>query len=90
MDGLRGSSKEGHLGLDPGSRLSCRSAPALPTVNKLIAATSAPPPAPAPGAAPPSGPPPHVAALVKRGRQIGMIQAVLIVVIVFLMVTKPF
>ncbi len=62
----------------------------LPTVNKLIAATSATPPAPAPGAAPPSGPPPHVSALVKRGRQIGMIQAVLIVVIVFLMVTKPF
>ncbi len=66
----------------------------LPTVNKLIAATSAPPPAPppapAPGAAPHSGPPPHIAALVKRGRQLGMVQAVLILVIVFLMVTKPF
>lgn len=62
----------------------------LPTVNKLIEATSAPPPAPAPGATPPSGPPPHVAALVKRGRQLGMIQAALIIAIVFLMVTKPF
>ena len=40
----------------------------LPTVNKLVAATSAPPPAPAPDAAPHSGPPPHIAALVKRGR----------------------
>jgi len=66
----------------------------LPTVNKLIAATSAPPPvpppAPASGAAPHSGPPPYIAALVKRGRQLGMVQAVLILVIVFLMVTKPF
>ena len=62
----------------------------LPTVNKLIEATSAPPPAPVPGTPPPSGPPPHIAALVKRGRQLGMVQAALIVAIVFLMVTKPF
>jgi len=62
----------------------------LPTVNKLIEATSKPPPAPEPGAAPPSGPPPHIAALVKRGRQLGMLQAALIITIVFLMVTKPF
>jgi uncharacterized membrane protein len=62
----------------------------LPTVRKLIAATSAPPPTPPPGAPPPSGPPPHIAALVKRGRQIGMAQTALIVAIVFLMVTKPF
>lgn len=62
----------------------------LPTVNKLIEATSAPPPAPVPGAPPPSGPPPHVAALARRGRRLGMVQAVLIILIVFLMVTKPF
>lgn len=62
----------------------------LPTVNKLIEATSKPPPAPEPGAPPSSGPPPHVAALVKRGRQLGVIQAALIIAIVFLMVTKPF
>lgn len=62
----------------------------LPTIRKLIELTSGPPPTPPPGAAPPSGPPPHVAALVKRGRQVGMIQAVLIILIVFLMVTKPF
>jgi uncharacterized membrane protein len=62
----------------------------LPTINKLIEATSAPPPAPAPGSPPPSGPPPHIAALVKRGRRIGYGQTALIVAIVFLMVTKPF
>ncbi|MEX2547722.1 MAG: DUF2269 family protein [Chloroflexota bacterium] len=62
----------------------------LPTLRRLIELTSAPPPAPPPGSPPPSGPPPHIAALVKRGRQIGMIQTALIVAIVFLMVTKPF
>ena len=62
----------------------------LPTVRKLIEFTSSPPPAPPPGAEPPKGPPPHIAALVKRGRQIGYAQMALIVAIVFLMVTKPF
>lgn len=62
----------------------------IPTGARLIEATSTPPPLPPPGAAAPSGPPPHIAALVSRGRMFGMINAVLIVVIVFLMVTKPF
>jgi uncharacterized membrane protein len=62
----------------------------LPNLRRLIEATSAPPPPPPPGSAPPSGPPPHIAAMVVRGRRIGMIQTILIVLIVFLMVTKPF
>lgn len=62
----------------------------IPSVRKLVEATSAPPPAPAPGAAPPSGPPPHIAAIIKRARMGGMVNAVLVMVIVFLMVTKPF
>jgi uncharacterized membrane protein len=61
-----------------------------PTVHKLVEATSAPPPLPPVGAAPPSGPPPHVAAMIRRARTVGMVNAVLIVTIVFLMVTKPF
>ena len=61
-----------------------------PTGAKLIEATSTPPPPPPPGVAAPSGPPPHIAALVARGRMFGMINAVIILVIVFLMVTKPF
>lgn len=63
----------------------------LPTASRLIALTSAPPPPATPaGSPPPSGPPPEVAALVRRGRLLGMLSAVLIAVIVFLMVTKPF
>ncbi len=62
----------------------------IPTANKLIEATSAPPPQPAAGAPPPTGPPPHIAALVRRARMFSMINATLIVIIVFLMVTKPF
>ena len=62
----------------------------IPTARKLLAATSAPPPPPEPGAAPPSGPPPHIAALVRRARMAGMVNAILVLVIVFLMVTKPF
>ena len=62
----------------------------IPTTAKLVEATSTPPPPPAPGAPPPSGPPPHIAALVRRARMAGMFNATLIVVIVFLMVTKPF
>jgi uncharacterized membrane protein len=62
----------------------------IPTTAKLVEATSTPPPPPAPGAPPPSGPPPHIAALVRRARMAGMFNALLIVIIVFLMVTKPF
>ena len=62
----------------------------LPTAARLIALTSAPPPATPAGMTAPSGPPPEVAALVRRGRLLGMLSAVLIVVIVFLMVVKPF
>jgi len=62
----------------------------LPTIRKLIEATSTPPPPPEPGDPPREGPPPHIAALVKRGRRIGYAQMALIVAIVFLMVTKPF
>ena len=62
----------------------------LPAVGRLIEMTSAPPPAPPPGSAPPSGPPPAVAALAARARQAGMVNSVLILVIIFLMITKPF
>lgn len=61
-----------------------------PTLHKLVEATSTPPPAPEPGAPPRSGPPPHLAALIKRGRSFSMLNAVLVLVIVFLMVNKPF
>lgn len=60
----------------------------IPSVRKLVAATSGPPPAPAGGA--PAGPPPHIAATIRRARMGGMVNALLIMVIVFLMVTKPF
>lgn len=62
----------------------------IPTAGRLVEATSTPPPAPGPGAPSPSGPPPHIAALVRRARMAGMTNATLILVIVFLMVTKPF
>jgi uncharacterized membrane protein len=60
----------------------------IPSVRKLVLATSGPPPAPPAGA--PAGPPPHIAATIRRARMGGMINAVLILVIVFLMVAKPF
>jgi len=62
----------------------------LPTASKLVEATSTPPPPPQPGEPPRQGPPPHIAALVRRARMAGMTNAILILVIVFLMVTKPF
>jgi uncharacterized membrane protein len=62
----------------------------LPTSTRLVEATAAPPPPPPAGAAPPAGPPPHMVALVSRARTAGMLNTVLIVLIVFLMVTKPF
>jgi uncharacterized membrane protein len=55
-----------------------------PTVQRIIAMTSAPPP---PGA---SGPPPELLENIKRVQRLGMFTSVLIVVIVFLMVVKPF
>ena len=62
---------------------------ALPTVRKLVEATSTLPPPPAPGSPPPSGPPPHVAALVKRQQRAGISLSVLLVVIIFLMSGQP-
>ncbi len=62
----------------------------IPTLNKLVEITSKPPPPLPPDAPRPSGPPPAVAALVRRGRMVGMSQSILVVIIVFLMVTKPF
>lgn len=61
----------------------------IPSVRKLVEATSTPPPPPAAGTAP-AGPPPHIAAIIRRARTGGMINAVLVMVIIFLMVTKPF
>ena len=60
----------------------------LPALRVLIPATSGPPPVPPPGA--PPGPPPHIVATVRRARLGGMTNAVLILVIILLMVTKPF
>lgn len=62
---------------------------ALPTVRKLVEATSTLPLPPAPGSPPPSGPPPHVAALVKRQQRAGISLSVLLVVIIFLMSGQP-
>jgi uncharacterized membrane protein len=69
-----------------------------PTVQRVIAMTSggpAPgsPPAAAPGGPPPAGapagPPPELLRLIKRVQRGGLLLAANIVVIVFLMVTKP-
>jgi len=64
----------------------------LPALRVLIPATSGPPPAVPPSAAggPPPGPPPHIVTARNRARMGGMINAVLVLVIVFLMVAKPF
>lgn len=62
----------------------------LPALRTLIPATAGgPPPATAEGG-PPAGPPPHIVATIRRARLGGMINAALVLVIVFLMVTKPF
>jgi len=61
----------------------------LPALRTLIPATSGPPPTPSAGGVP-AGPPPHVVATAKRARLGGMINAGLVLIIVFLMVTKPF
>lgn len=61
----------------------------IPALRTLIPATAGAPPAPAPGAQP-AGPPPHILATIRRARTGGMVNAVLVLIIVFLMVTKPF
>jgi uncharacterized membrane protein len=67
----------------------------LPNVRRLIEMTTPPaggPPAggPPPGGPPPGGPPPELVSRVARSRQYGMAMSGLVVVIVFLMVVKPF
>lgn len=59
-----------------------------PTVQKVIAMTSGGRP-PGPPAGAPAGPPPELLALIKRVQRGGFFLAGLIIVIVFLMVTKP-
>ncbi len=60
-----------------------------PAVNRMVQATSTPPPPRDPGAAAPSGPPAHIAADLKRIRAAGMALTLLTVVILLLMVFKP-
>jgi hypothetical protein len=68
----------------------------LPALRILLPATAATPPAAHPAAAAPAGasvsagPPPFVVAARKRAQMGGMINGVLIMVIIFLMVTRPF
>ena len=67
----------------------------LPNLRRLIEMTTPPPggpPAGGPpaGGPPPGGPPPELLARVARSRQYGMAMSGLVVVIVFLMVVKPF
>ncbi len=61
----------------------------VPTVERIVALTSAPMPAPGPGAAP-AGPPPELAAAIRRVQQGGILLATLVALIAALMVTKPF
>jgi uncharacterized membrane protein len=62
----------------------------LPALRTLVPATAGgPPPAMAEGT-PPPGPPPHIVATIRRARLGGMLNATLVLIIVFLMVTKPF
>jgi hypothetical protein len=60
-----------------------------PTVRKMIAMTSQPPPAPAVGEAP-AGPPPEFVALSTRAERGGMFMTAMLFIILFLMVVKPF
>jgi uncharacterized membrane protein len=72
----------------------------LPNLRRLIEMTAAPAGAPAAGGPPvggppvagppPGGPPPELVSRVARSRQYGMAMSGLVVVIVFLMVVKPF
>lgn len=60
----------------------------LPNLRRLIELST--PPAGAPPGPPPGGPPPELIARAARSRQYGMAMSLLVVVIVFLMVVKPF
>jgi hypothetical protein len=60
----------------------------LPTMKRMIALTSGPPPAPAEGA--PAGPPPEFVALSKRAAMGGQFMTLMLFSILFLMVFKPF
>jgi hypothetical protein len=60
-----------------------------PTVRKMIAMTSQPPPAPAAGEAP-AGPPPEFVALSTRAERGGMFMTAMLFIILFFMVVKPF
>lgn len=59
-----------------------------PAVERIIALTSGPP-AGAPAGPPPSGPPPGLMENVAKVQRGGMITAVLLLAIIFLMVVKP-
>jgi len=60
----------------------------LPNLRRLIELST--PPAGAPPGPPAGGPPPELIARAERSRQYGMAMSGLVVVIVFLMVVKPF
>ncbi len=62
----------------------------LPNLRRLIEMTTPPAGGPPAGGPPPGGPPPELLARVARSRQYGMAMSGLVVVIVFLMVVKPF
>ena len=62
----------------------------LPNLRRLIEMTSAPAAGPPAGGPPSGGPPPELVLRVARSRQYGMAMSGLVVVIVFLMVVKPF
>lgn len=61
----------------------------LPGTSKLVDATAGGPPPGGPPEGAPAGPPPHVAALIKKNQQFGMILTALLMTIIFLMVVKP-
>jgi len=60
-----------------------------PSLRVLLAATAGPPPA-ASADGPPAGPPPHVLKARDRAKLGGMVNSLIVLVIVFLMVAKPF
>lgn len=60
----------------------------LPTVRRIVALTSGPPPG-TPPAPPPSGPPPGLMDAVRKVQRGGLLLSGLIVAITFLMVVKP-
>jgi uncharacterized membrane protein len=62
----------------------------LPNLRRLIELSTPPAGGPSAGGPPAAGPPPELVARVARSRQYGMATSGLVVVIVFLMVVKPF